>query len=214
MNWIRVLGLTCAVAGSLLGATMARAADDAPPASPAFVDLGRLLGEYRKTTAFTKYQVQLRDQAKKLDDEMRTLAQLRYCTDEERAEGLMLTAKPKPTPKEKARLDELLKKADVVDNEITALSQKTKPTEAESARILELSKMRTEAARSLAREQADRRDQLRKMESGLMADVETELLKLIEKVAKDQKLPAIYERRSVLFGGTDLTEQVVKKLPK
>lgn len=214
MKWIRLLGLTCAVAGSLMGATMARAADDAPPATPAYVDLGRLLSEYRKTAAFTKYQAQLRDQAKKFDDEMRTLAQLRYCTDEERTEGLALKAKPKPTPKEKTRLDELMKKADALDNEIATLSQKMKPTEAESARILELSKMRTEAARTLAKEQSDRRDQLRKMESGLMADVEEELLKLIEKVAKDQKLPAIYERRSVLFGGTDLTDQVVKKLPK
>jgi Skp family chaperone for outer membrane proteins len=203
------------VAGCALLPSPVRAANDPPPAgTPAFVDLGRLLGAYRKTAAFTKFQSQLRDQAKKFDDEMQTLAQLRYCTTEERAEGLVLKAKPTPTAKEKSRLEELLKKADALDNEIASLSQKPKPTEAESNRILELSKIRSEAARSLAKEQADRRDQLRKMESGLMADVETELIKLIEKVAKDQKLPAIYERRSVLFGGTDLTEQVVKKLPK
>jgi Skp family chaperone for outer membrane proteins len=220
MKWIRLLGLACVVAGCSLAPSAAFAGKESSnkeqpnPGAPSFVDLGRLLGEYRKTAAFTKFQGQLREQAKKFDEEMQTLAQLRYCTEEERAEGLMLKGKPKPSAMEKSRLEVLLKKADTLDNEIATLSQKTKPTEAESARLIELSKTRTEAARTMAREQADRRDQLRKMESGLMADVETELLKLIEKVAKDQKLPAIYERRSVLFGGNDITDFVVKKLPK
>jgi hypothetical protein len=36
----------------------------------------------------------------------------------------------------------------------------------------------------------------------------------VEKVAKDQKLAIIYERRAVLVGGNDLTDAVIKKLPK
>lgn len=209
-----VLLAACALAGGLFVPATAFAADDNPPVAPVYVDLAKVLTEFRKTTAFTKYQVKLRDQAKQFDEEMQTLAQLRYCTDEERTEGLALKAKPTLNNKEKARLAELLKKADSVDNEISALSQKPKPTSEESARIVELSKKRTEAVKSLAKEQADRRDQLRKMEGNLMADVETDLLKMIEKLAKDQKLPTIYERRAVLVGGTDLTDQVIKKLPK
>lgn len=209
-----VLLAACALVGTLLAPSAARAANDKDEAGPAYVDLAKVLTEFRKTTAFGKYQVKLRDQAKQFDEEMLTLAQLRYCTDAERAEGLALKAKPNQNAKEKARLAELLKKGDSVDNEIAALSQKPKPTSEESARIVELSKRRTEAVQALAKEQADRRDQLRRMEGSLMADVETDLLKLVEKLAKDQKLATIYERRAVLVGGNDLTEQVIKKLPK
>jgi Skp family chaperone for outer membrane proteins len=216
MNWNRTWHAAvaaCLLAG-LLCAAPAFAADTPPAGAPSFVDINRLMGEYRKTTAFGKYQIKIRDQAKVLDEEMQLLAQLRYCTEEERTEALALKAKPKLIPKETARLEELRKKADSVDNEIATLSQKTSPTPEESSRIVALSRMRTDAVKSLAREQADRRDQLRKMETALMVDVENELLKLVEKIAKDQKLPVIYERRAVLFGGNDLTEVVIKKLPK
>lgn len=205
---------TLVTASCLLAPSTAYAADPVPAGTPSFVDLPRVMGAYRKTSAFAKYQVQLREQAKVLDEEMQLLAQLRYCTDEERAEALALKAKPKPNAKEAARLAELIKKADTVDNEIATLSQKPSPTEAESARIVELSKKRTEAVKALGKEQFDRREQLRKMESSLMADVENDLLKLVEKVAKDQKLTTIYERRAVLVGGNDLTDVVIKKLPK
>jgi len=217
VRFVRPLGVllaACALMGGPLVPMTAYAADEHSSTTPAYVDLSKVLIEFRKTSAFSKYQVKLRDQAKQFDAEMQTLAQLRYCTDEERTEGLALKAKPTLNNKEKARLAELMKKADAVDNEISSLSQKPKPTSEDSARIVELSKRRTEAVKSLAKEQADRRDQLRKMESGLMADVETELLKMIEKLAKDQKLPTIYERRAILVGGNDLTELVIKKLPK
>lgn len=205
---------TFVVAGALLAPMKASAADPEPNGTPSWVDLPRVMGAFRKTTAFTKYQVKLREQAKAFDDEMQLLAQLRYCTEEERAEAVALKAKPKPSAKDTARLTELTKKADSVDNEIATLSQKPNPTEAEAARILELSKKRTDAVKALGKEQFDRREQLRKMEASLMADVETDLLKLVEKVAKDQKLAIIYERRAVLVGGNDLTEAVIKKLPK
>jgi Skp family chaperone for outer membrane proteins len=184
------------------------------PGAPTYVDIGRLLSEYRKTPAFAKYQQKLREQARAFTEEMRTLAQCRYCSDEEREEVLQLKVKPKPTDKEKARLEALMKKADALDNELATLSQKTEPTEADRQRIQELSRKRSEAVRELAKEEADRRDQLKRLEAEAMAEVEKELLNLVAKLAKDQKVEVIYERRAVLFGGNDLTEEVIKKLPK
>jgi Skp family chaperone for outer membrane proteins len=186
----------------------------AAASGPVYVDLPKVLTEYRKTSAFGKYQQRLRDQAKVFGQEMTTLSQLRFSTDEERKEALALTAKTSPNGREKARLEELMKKGDLIENEIAALSQKPSPTAAETARLQELSRMRTEGVRSLVKAETDRRDQLRQMEAGIMAEVETDLLALVQKVAKDEKLPVIYERRAVLFGGKDLTQTVVKKLPK
>ena len=37
---------------------------------------------------------------------------------------------------------------------------------------------------------------------------------VVTAIAKELKIPVIYDRRSVLFGGNDLTDDVVKRLPK
>jgi len=209
-----------ALAAALLLAAAAAPAGAAPkkpdfnPALPSFVDLNRVLAEYRKTPAFVKYQAKLREQAQGFSEEMQFLAQLRYCTPEEKKEALAIKAKgPTPTGKDKDRLDALMKKADTLDNELTMLGQKTKPTDQESKRMQDLSKMRTDAAQNLAKEEADRRDKLRALESDLMTEVEDTLLKVVDKVGKDLKVTTIYERRAVLTGGNDLTDEVIKKLP-
>jgi outer membrane protein len=181
---------------------------------PAYVNLNKVVAEYRKTNAFAKYRQKIRDQEKVFQQEMETLAQFRYCTEVERQEALAIKAKEKPSSREQTRLTALTNKANTVENELATLSQKPSPSATETARIQELSRMRTEAAKNLAKEAADRQDRLRRMETEMTAEVEEELLKLVEKVAKDQKLPVIYERRAVLFGGVDVTDEVLKKLPK
>ena len=184
------------------------------PTQPAYVSIQDLLAAYRKTSAYAKYQAKLRDQAKIYDEEMQTIAQVRYATDAERKEALAIKAKPKPGDDEMKRFEELKKKTEAVDNERAALAQKEKPTDADTKRLGELAAMNTEAVKNLNKEGLDRREQLRKMETALMVEVENELLKLVEKVAKEHKLPQIYERKALLFGGQDLTEEAVSRLPK
>lgn len=184
------------------------------PAAPSYVDIHQLLSQYRKTSAFTKYQTRIREQAKKFAQEMELLAKVRHCSEPERQEALVLNEKPKLEKKEQTRFDELLKKSDLVDKELATLGQKEKPTDQEAKRISELSKQRQDAIRLLAKEEADRRDRIRDLEDELMAEVETELLKFVQQVAKDKKVPYVYSRQAVLVGGNDLTEEVAKKLPK
>jgi Skp family chaperone for outer membrane proteins len=193
---------------------VAAAPKAADPNAPAYVDIGKVLAAYRKTPAFAKYGLKVREQTQVFSQEMETLAQFRYLNEADRKEALLLKSKPNPSTKDTARLAELKKKSDEVDNEAATLSQKSAPTDAERARITAISTQRTAAIRTLAKEESDRRDALRKLESETLGEVENELLKLVERVAKDMKLSYIYERRAVLFGGTDITEDVLKKLPK
>lgn len=209
---VRVIAALSLAAALLSPASAAPKKPD--PDAPAFVNLSQVLAEYRKSAEFAKYQQKLREKGRQFNEEMQTLAQLRYCTDAERQEALALKAKPAPSDREKTRLAELMKKADTIDNELATLSQKKEPSEADSRRLGDLSKLRTDAARKLAEEESNRRDQMRRMETDLTAEVEIELLKVVEKVAKDQKIGTVYERRAVLFGGNDLTDDVIKKLPK
>jgi outer membrane protein len=209
--------LGAAAAGLMLSACLLSPAGAAPAVDgdqPAFVNLNKILAEYRKTSAFAKFRQRMRDQEKIFGQEMETLAQLRYCTEPERQEALAIKSKPRPNAREQARLTTLMNKANTIDNELATLSQKQNPTPADTQRISDLSKMRTDAARNLAKEATERQERLRKMETDMTAEVEDELLKVVEKVAKDQKLPIIYERRALLFGGVDMTDQVLKKLPK
>ncbi|HEU4754093.1 MAG TPA: hypothetical protein VFU47_13365, partial [Armatimonadota bacterium] len=115
---------------------------EADPNAPAFVDLSRVLAEYRKTAAFQKYGVRLRDQGRALNEEMRTLAKVRYCTEPERKEALAISAKPAATPEEKARLEALTRKSDAIENEHALLSQKQTPTAAEAKRLADIAQMR------------------------------------------------------------------------
>jgi Skp family chaperone for outer membrane proteins len=215
----RLSGLGITLAGLLLAGALAAPAGAAPKkvegSGPAYVDINRLLNEYRKTSVFAKFQQKVRDQAKLFSDEMELLSQLRYCTEAEKKEALSLKAKGgNASSKEKARLEELLKKSDAVDSEASMLSQKPQPTDAETLRIQELSRMRSEALQTLAKEESERREQMRQLESDMFDEVDADLRKLVEKFAKDQKLEVLYERRAVLFGGTDLTDELIKKLPK
>jgi outer membrane protein len=195
-------------------ASPAAAQKNKPASGPAWVDFNKVFAEYRKTSAWAKVGQTRRDMAKTFSVEMTTLASLRYCTDTERDEALALKKKIRLNEKEQTRLDELTKRADKVDNEMNTLSQKASPTDAETKRIAEISKMRTDAARGLAKAEADRREQLAKLENDALEDAEKDILLLVEKIAKDQKLEIVYERRGVLYGGIDLTDQVIKKLPK
>lgn len=210
MQWLRPVGLGLA----LLSLVMGLAAPAAAAAGPPVVNFQRLYEEYQKTSAYAKYGTKLRETVKQFQEEMQALAQFRYCTEAERTEALALKAKTKLSAAEQARLDTLSKKADAIDNEASMLAQKTNPSEADTKRLAEISKLRTDAAKSLAKADADRRDKVRQMEQDAFNSVENELLDIVEKLAKDQKLDVIYDARSVLFGGNDLTTLAIKKLPK
>lgn len=214
MEWSKTVGLALAALSLSVGLMGPAAAQKDAATGPAWVDLPRVLTEYKKTPAYAKHGQKLREMARQAQSEMQMLAQLRYCSDQERAEALALKNKKTLSAAEQARLDTLLKKADQVDNEASGLAQKQKPTDADTKRLADISKMRTDAAKNLAKEEADRRDKLRNLEMELTEAIENELLELVQKVAKDRKLEVIYERRAVLVGGVDLTDQVIKKLPK
>lgn len=204
--------VTLAVA--LPSAVLAAPKTKVDPALPAYVAIQDLLAAYRKTPAYAKYQAKIRDQAKIFGDELKAMAQVRFASETERKEAVAIMAKPKPSDNEMKRFEELKKKSEAVDNERATLSQKETPTDADTKRLTELATMNTESVKMLAKEDADRREQLRKMETSLMVEVENELLKMVEKMAKEYKLPQIYERRALLFGGQDLTEEAISRLPK
>jgi len=184
------------------------------PSAPAIVNLDKVLAEFRKGPGWVKYQRRMAEENRSMSTEMQTLQSVRYSTDAEKAEALAIVRKEKPSEQEQNRLKDLAKKSQGVDDEFTALSQKTAATESETKRIAEIGAMRSQAVQWLQREELKRREQLMKFEQQLGADMEDELLKAVEKVAKDRKIAHVYSHKAVLYGGQDLTDEVIKKLPK
>ncbi len=205
------LALASTLAGSAFAAPAPKPFD---PAQPSYVDIKKVLGAYRQTSGFARYAQKIQEKTQEFARELEALAQLRYCTPEERKEALELKARPKLSDAQQQRLDALMKKTDTLESELAGLAQKLNPTDAEKKRISELSMMRTEAVRALAREDADRRDAIRKLQEDSLEEVENVLLEHVGKLAKEKKIVFIYERRAVLVGGNDLTDEVIKRLPK
>lgn len=203
--------LLAAAAPAMAGRERAPAFD---PSAPSYVDLGRVVVAYRKTSGFARHQQTLRDQSRKFADEMRALVELRYLPEAERKEAMDLQAKPTRNARETARLDTLKKKSETLDDERAQLSQKMNPTDTDVKRIGELTQMRQQAYLMLAKEESDRRDRLRDMDQAAMEQIQGELLKIVEKVAKDKKIPYVYNQPAILYGGNDLTDEVIKRLPK
>lgn len=205
------LVLTCALAAPSFAAPKPPPTD---PNAPGVVDLDRVLDEYRKTATYAKYQQRLADQEKSFNAEMTDLQKTRYSTSAERNELATLKQKAKPADPDKARIAELEGKSDRLDSELGVLSQKANPSADDTKRIQELAKMRADAEKSLNKEFADRQQKLRQLNAELTNTVQDELIKLVEKVAKDQKLISVFDRHALLVGGNDITDAVVKKLPK
>ena len=89
------LALACAL--SAAGVRPAHAASkkgEIDPNQPSYVDLPRVLIEYRKSSGFLKYQKQLQDRSTQFGEEMKFLADLPFITEAERKEAVSIKFKP------------------------------------------------------------------------------------------------------------------------
>jgi len=181
---------------------------------PAYVDFGRLIIAYRKTPAYAKLRREFQARADELRKEMDGLQNTRYLTPEELLEHKTLSEKLKRSKKEQARLDSLGKRSDDMDQEFRNLSVLTELTDAQQDRLAQLTKVRQEAIARLRQHAARLDAELNKLDTSLRGKMTEQLLKVIAKVAKSKKWGTVYERAAVLYGGTDVTEDVIKRLPQ
>ena len=179
-----------------------------------YVHTQKVAEKYQETSSYSKMQARLQGELKALEGELKTLAKLRYASDAERQEGLAIAAKPTPSSKESERLTELTKRADEIDEEFARLSQKTEPSAADTKRLKDIAEMRSGAEQKLAREKTDRQQKLAALDAKLRTEMEADLLKIVEKMAREMKLAVVYDRSAILFGGTDVTDELIKRLPK
>jgi len=187
--------------------TAARAA----AVSLGYVDIKLVFQQAPAAQAAVKQAEQLKAQ---LQSELALKQDTVILTDAERAEMNSLLAKPTPSDKEKARIGELRGKTAKLGEELRNLQQKPTPTDTEKARLQELTQLFSTAENKLHSDMDTLQGQLDQKGDELMSGLQDKILKAVEEVAKDQGLAMVVDKQARLFGGDDITSQVVGKLKK
>lgn len=179
-----------------------------------FVDVAQVTDEIQKTQAWSVNVKKLNDERAKLKDEFESLVQIRYLTPVEKKELQDLSARTKPSDAEKARIEALKKKSDTLDAESNQLAQIEKPTEVQKTRIDTLRKLREEAIGALQDEKNKRQQALDKLQVDMLEDLQQKIIKIVQQVADSRGIVMVLDRQAILYGGQDLTQDVIKKWPK
>lgn len=177
-----------------------------------FVDLAQITEHIKQTPEWKQMVRQFEDEKTKYRSELEDLNKLRYLTATEREELKALRAKPRTSDAEKSRIAELERKSDHYEAEFRTLSGVEKPTDAQKNRIQELAKMREDGVNSLQGETEKRAGALQKMEGELLEKMQARILKAVQTVAENKGLAMVVDRQAILYGGQDLTEDVIKRL--
>lgn len=183
-----------------------------PDSTVGYVDLGRITDQIKRTPKWQVMTSKYEDQAKKAQQEVADLTKIRYLTDAERKELETLQAKQKPTDAEKARIEALQSQSDTLDKEFQNLAGVEKPTPEQDARIKALAKLRENAVNALQEAAEKRSEALRKLEGEVLEEMQGNILKAVENIADSRNLTMVIDRQAILYGGQDLTEDVLKKL--
>jgi len=179
-----------------------------------YVDLAQVTEQIKETTDWKQNVSKFEGERNKKRNEIEDLAKIRFLTKVERTELETLQAKQKPTDGEKARINELVAKSATLDQEYQKLAMTEKPNETETKRLTDLTAMREKASGDLQQEYDKRAEELQKMESDMLDQMQKRILEIVGKVADNKGLGMVVDRQAILYGGQDITKDVLDKLPK
>jgi Skp family chaperone for outer membrane proteins len=190
----------------------------APPAAPAagnfalgFVDLVRIGKEYEGTknsqAELDGFQQSLR---KQLDDRETT----RFLDEKERAAVDAIRAAAAPTEEQKKQLNDYLATSKSREAQLRALQQNPNKTEQEKADADRLSKLSAKTDEDMDAMGEKLEGQLQTKADEISKKLTDTVTVAIEAVAKEKGYMAVVDKKAMLYGGTDVTEDVLKQLNK
>ncbi len=184
---------------------------ESAPFTLGFVNLERVSKEYDGTKAsqgqLDTFQQTLK---KQLDDR----EDMRFLDDAERAQVTQLRTVATLTPDQKKQLDNLLASSKARDTQLRALQQNPNKNDTEKAEVDRLTKLSQKTD-----------DDLEAMGPKLDQDLQTKAEELSQKltatvseaittVAKEKNISVVMDKKAILSGGADITDDVMKQLTK
>lgn len=198
------------VAAMLIGAVAVQAADEAPKIG--VVDTDKV---YKEAPRVKQYTEELNVVKNELALKLNVRNQNLMLSDEEIKELVDLKAKgAAATEQDKARIQALEKISRDRDDEFSKLQNTTTLTDQQKARMKELQDMQQkskETGNALAR---DYESQFQSKMQALSDKADADVLDVIKKVAEAKGLTQVFVKAALLYGGTDITDEVISKLDR
>ena len=153
----------------------------------------------------------------KMKEEFKTKLDIRsqtlMLTEAEINEIIDLKMKPKPTDQEKARITALESEGKKRDEELRSLIEVKDPNDQQKARLKELQDIQTKAKNSgqAIAEDYDKQWQakVKELDGKALVDINA----AIKEVAEAKNLTLVLSKVAVFYGGVDITQDVIQKLP-
>jgi len=208
------LGLGVALSACVLMAFAARpaAAGAAGAAGIGVVDMDRVSGEFRGLQLLNQ---QFLDFQKEQETQLQRRQNSRLLSDEEQREYLDLAAPTAaPTPERDTRLAALEKLSDERSRRLLDLTQKASRTPEEDEEYQNLDRVYKRRSDELKALQEDATKVVVAKHEQLTKIINDSLNAAVQMVAAEKGLGLILRKEIVLFGGADVTEDVITKLNK
>ncbi len=173
------------------------------------VDITRIGQEY---TSLIEKNKDLENLLASRKSELEIRQSYRFLTEEEMQELLKLLALKEPTPEQKNRAKELVDLSQKRDAELLALDTKENLTPEEKARRSELRQIQTAADQKTEELAAAYTAEMQQERQKIEGNVVQAVRNAVTQVATEMGLAIVFDKDAILFGGTDITDQVLQKL--
>ena len=177
--------------------------------SLAFVDLVRLSQDYEGTkkgqSELDVYQQNLRKQLEDLDA-------IRFLDEKERTEITTLRGSASPSAEQQKRLQDLVAASKTRADRLRALQTQATKTDAEKAEFDRLTQLSAKADEDMDNLGSKLEEQLQTKGVELSRKLTDTVSVAIEATAKEKGFTAVVDKKAVLFGGIDITDDVLKRL--
>jgi Skp family chaperone for outer membrane proteins len=193
-----------------LSAGAATAAAPAPASSVGVVDTDRVSGEYRAMQTLNQQYLEFQ---KLQEAQILRRQKSRMLFDQELREYLDLSSPTAaPTAERDKRLTEMEKASDDRSKRLLDLGQRKDRTADEDGEYQRLDATYKQRTQELSAIQSDVQRVVEAKQNELMKIITESFNAAVKAVANEKKLPVVMRREIVLFGGTDITEDVITKL--
>jgi Skp family chaperone for outer membrane proteins len=200
------------IAASIFVAGYAHAADNKAP-TLGFVDVQKVFYECEEAKKST---ADLRAEGEKLQAQLQRMLERRLLTDDQRKEAETIDAIDKPTDAQKQRLAELTAEAKKYEDELKDLQQKPESSldDKQKERLNELTTRGRQATQKIQELNDTYAKQLNDKNQDMSTKIQEKIKNAIADVAKAKGLNAVVDKQVILYGGLDITDDVMKIVNK
>ena len=175
------------------------------------VDIQRV---YKDAPRIKQYMEELDGVKQTLTAKLDIRAQNMMLDENEIKELIDLKTKANPTAADTARIKQLTDLERAKDDEIKKLQETKDLNEQQKARLKELQDLMQKSKDTGNALIKDYDAQYQSKMQELQGKVDTELQAVINKVAEAKSLTLVFDKAGVLYGGTDITDDVINRLDR